>query len=136
MPLESATRPIRLGRSIPVLFVTDVQASAAFYRDALGFTIDFLHGEPPFYGAVSRDAACLHLKCVHDPVFSVGQDDRDGVIMAFVDVDNVDALYAEYVAKGVTFTQRLQREAWGGDAFYACDLDGNAICFARRNTDA
>ena len=59
-----------LGPAIPILFVRDVAASAAFYRDTLGFAIDFLYGEPPFYGAVSRGEACLHLRCVHEPNFA------------------------------------------------------------------
>jgi uncharacterized glyoxalase superfamily protein PhnB len=122
----------RLGRAIPIVFVADVRASAAYYRDSLGFSIDFLHGEPPFYGSVSRDGACLHVKFVHAPVFSVGPDDRDRFISVFVDVDNVDALFAEYVASGVTITQRLQTEDWGGRDFIVRDPDGNMICFAGR----
>lgn len=120
--------------AIPIVFVADVEASALFYRDSLGFAIDFLHGEPPFYGSVSRDGACLHLKFVHQPVFTVGPQDREGFIMAFIEVDNVKALFSEYLAAGVTFTQRLQKEAWGGQAIIVRDPDGNTICFAGRST--
>jgi catechol 2,3-dioxygenase-like lactoylglutathione lyase family enzyme len=121
----------RLGRAIPVVFVADVTAAATFYRDALGFSIDFLYGEPPFYGSVSRDGACLHLKFVHDPVFALGPQDRESFIMAFVEVGDVDALFAEYTAAGVPFSQQLQKEPWGGRAFVVRDPDGNMICFAR-----
>ena len=38
----------------------------------LGFAIDFLYGQPPFYGSVSRGGACLHLRFVHEPVFKAG----------------------------------------------------------------
>jgi catechol 2,3-dioxygenase-like lactoylglutathione lyase family enzyme len=126
----AAPVPPRLVRAIPVLFVSDVDASAAFYRDTLGFSIDFVHGEPPFYGSVSRDGACLHLKFVHQPVLTVAPDDRDAFITAFVEVENVKTLFAEYVAAGVTFTQRLQTEAWGGRDFIVRDPDGNTICFS------
>src|SRR5262245_53845868 len=134
MPPKTAAQSLRLARAIPVVFVADVQASAAFYRDSLGFSIDFLHGEPPFYGSVSRDGACVHVKFVHDPVFTPGPQDREGVIMVFVDVDNIKALFAEYLAAGVTFAQRLQKEAWGGHDFIVRDPDGNMICFAGRTT--
>src|SRR5262245_42294371 len=77
MPPKTAAQSLRLARAIPVVFVADVQASAAFYRDSLGFSIDFLHGEPPFYGSVSRDDACVHLKFVHEPVFTLGPQDRN-----------------------------------------------------------
>ena len=119
----------RLTRAVPMIFVANVQASAEFFRDTLGFSIDFLHGHPPFYGAVSRDGACVHLKFVHEPVFAIGTHDRDGFIMAFIEVENVKALYAEYLAAGVMFDQKLKKQAWGGRDFIVRDLDGNGICF-------
>jgi len=118
---------------VPIIFVANVQASAEFFRDTLGFSIDFLHGHPPFYGAVSRDGACVHLKFVHEPVLVAGTHDRDGLIMAFIEVENVKALYAKYLAAGVRFQQKLKKQAWGGRDFIVRDLDGNAICFVGSN---
>jgi uncharacterized glyoxalase superfamily protein PhnB len=74
----------------------------------------------------------VHLKFVHEPVLSVGAQDRDGFITAFIEVDNVKALFAEYVAAGVTFEQKLKTQAWGGRDFVARDPSGNTICFAER----
>jgi catechol 2,3-dioxygenase-like lactoylglutathione lyase family enzyme len=116
----------RLTRAMPVIFVANVQASAEFY------SIDFLHGRPPFYGAVSRDGACVHLKFVHEAVFAVGPHDRDGFINAFIEVENVKALYAQYLTAGVRFEQKLKTQAWGGRDFIVRDLDGNGICFVGR----
>ena len=122
------TPTARLTRALPVIFVANVQASAAFFKDILGFTIDFLHGNPPFYGSVSRDGASVHLKFVHEPVFAVGQQDRDGFINAVINVEHVDALYAEYVTAGAPFDQPLTEQVWGRD-FIVRDPDGNGICF-------
>jgi hypothetical protein len=61
-----ASPTLRLTRAVPVIFVANLKASAEFFKDTLGFSIDFLHGKPPFYGSVSRDGACVHLKFVHD----------------------------------------------------------------------
>lgn len=130
MPTREDVPAARLRRAVPVVFVADVPASAAFYRDSLGFSIDFLHGDPPFYGSVSRDGACLHLKFVHEPVILPGREDREGFIMAFTEVENIEALFAEYVARGVSFAQHLQEEPWGGQDFIVRDPDGNTICFA------
>lgn len=113
-----------------MIFVANVQASAEFFKTTLGFSIDFLHGQPPFYGAVSRDGACLHLKFVHEPVLTVGTQDRDGFIVAFIQVENVKALYAEYVAAGAMFDQKLKKQAWGLRDFIVRDPDGNGLCFA------
>lgn len=119
----------RLTRAVPVICVVNVQASAEFFRDTLGFSIDFLHGHPPFYGSVSRDGACVHLKFVHEPVLAVGAQDRDGFITAVINVENVKALYAEYVTAGATFDQKLKKQAWGGRDFIVRHADGNGICF-------
>jgi uncharacterized glyoxalase superfamily protein PhnB len=112
-----------------VIFVANVEASAEFFKDTLGFSIDFLHGEPPFYGSVSRDGACVHLKFVHEPVLTVGAQDRDGLIVAFIEVENVKALYAEYVTAGAIVDQKLKKQAWGGRDFIVRDPDGNGLCF-------
>jgi hypothetical protein len=53
---------IKADEGMPVLFVSDLRVAAEFYRDKLGFAIDFLHGHPAFYGSVSRDEACIHLR--------------------------------------------------------------------------
>lgn len=126
-----ATSPtLRLTRAVPVIFVGNVKASAEYFKNTLGFAIDFLHGEPPFYGSVSRDGACVHLKFVHEPVLTVGAQDRDGFIVAFIEVENVKALYAQYVAAGAIFDQKLRKQAWGGRDFIVRDPDGNGLCFA------
>ena len=117
--------------ALPVVFVSNVQTSAAFFRDKLGFAIDFLHGHPPFYASVSRGAARLHLRFVHEPVITLGVREREeGLLSAFLDVDNIKGLFAEYKAAGVDFVQPLRKEPWGGSAFTVLDPDGNWICFA------
>ena len=129
----SSTSPaLRLTRAVPVISVASVEAAAGFFKHTLGFSIDFLHGEPPFYGSVSRDGACVHLKFVHEPVLTVGAQDRDGFIVAFIQVENVKALYAEYLAAGAGFDQKLKKQAWGGRDFIVRDPDGNGLCFAGR----
>jgi uncharacterized glyoxalase superfamily protein PhnB len=119
----------RLTRAVPVIFVANVGTSAEFFTNTLGFSIDFLHGKPPFYGSVSRDGACVHLKFVHEPVLVAGAQDRDGFITAFIEVENVKALYAEYVTAGAVFDQKLKKQAWGGRDFIVRDPDGNGLCF-------
>lgn len=118
-----------LARAIPVLQVADAEAAAGFYRDRLGFRIDFLHGAPPFYGAVSREGVTLHLKFVHEPVLRAEAAIREGLIMAFVEAPHVHELYDEYLSADVEIVQRLTRQAWGGTDFIVRDPDGNGIAF-------
>jgi catechol 2,3-dioxygenase-like lactoylglutathione lyase family enzyme len=116
--------------AIPVLFVADVTRSAEFYRDTLGFTVDFLHGNPAFYGAVSRDGAALHLRFVHDPVIPPEVREEEQLLAAFILVDNIKTLFEEYKSKGAPLVGTLHKEAWGGPTFTLQDPDGNRILFS------
>jgi len=113
----------------PVLLVRDVKASAAFFQQRLGFKIDFLHGLPPFYGAVSRDGVCLHIRYVHQPLFAQAAVQEKSLICASIQVSNVQGLFKEFKARGVEFAQTLTKQAWGGTDFQVRDPDGNVISF-------
>jgi len=117
--------------AVPILFVRDVATSAAFYQEKLGFQIDFLHGKPPFYGAVSRNRACLHLRFVHETNFVELASREGGLILTMIETTNVKALFQEYEARGVDLPQRLTRQAWGGLDFHVRDPDGNVISFVQ-----
>lgn len=125
-----ANSSVKLMKAMPVVLVSNVRAAAEFYRDRLGFAIDFVHGEPPFYASVSRDEASIHLRFVEEPVFVAGVREQEEVIAAFVALENVDELFAEYEARNVPFVHRLRKEAWGKSSFIVRDPDGNGICFA------
>jgi catechol 2,3-dioxygenase-like lactoylglutathione lyase family enzyme len=120
-----------LGGAVPILFVRDVTAAAAFYEATLGFHVDFLHGKPPFYGSVSRDRARLHLRFVHQTNFTELAAREGGLILATIEVANVKALFQEYEARGVDFAQRPVIQAWGGLDFHVRDPDGNVISFVQ-----
>jgi uncharacterized glyoxalase superfamily protein PhnB len=120
---------IVLKSAVPILFVKDVSASAAFFREKLGFEIDFLYGEPPFYSSVSRGKACLHLRCVHQPNFAELAAREVSLILATVEVSDVQGLFEEFRKRGVEFAQTPAKQPWGGTDFHVCDPDGNVISF-------
>lgn len=131
--LKPAAKPVEdkpaLLSAAPVLFVRDVKAAAIFYAEQLGFHVDFLHGNPPFYASVSRDHSCLHLRFVHEPNFAKLAAREESLILATLEVRNVKRLFEEYNRRGVDFAQRLVRQAWGGINFHVRDFDGNIISF-------
>ncbi len=47
---------------VPQFLAQDLEATSAFYREQLGFAVDFVYGETPFYAGVVRDGITLHLK--------------------------------------------------------------------------
>jgi uncharacterized glyoxalase superfamily protein PhnB len=113
----------------PILLVRDVKTCAAFFQQKLGFEIDFLHGLPPFYGAVSRDGVCLHMRYVQQPFFAQAAVQEKSLICASIEVSNVQGLFEEFKGRGVEFAQALTKQAWGGTDFQVRDPDGNVISF-------
>lgn len=122
-------REIALKSVVPILFVTDVTATAVFFKKKLGFEIDFLHGTPPFYGSVSRGAVCLHLRFVRQPNFTELAARESSLILATIEVSDIQALFAEFSERGVEFVQTPTGQPWGGTDLKVRDPDGNVISF-------
>lgn len=120
---------VNLKSAVPILFVRDVSASATFFREKLGFEIDFLYGTPPFYGSVSRGRANLHLRCVHQPNFAELAAQEVSLILATITVSDVQGLFDEFKERGVQFAQTPTEQPWGGTDFHVRDPDGNVISF-------
>ncbi|MBX9757574.1 MAG: VOC family protein [Beijerinckiaceae bacterium] len=106
-----------------VLVVTDMAASLAHYRDAIGFEVAFEYGEPPFYAGLRRDDVIVHLMQANQTSRTPGQ----SAIYAFV--DDVDALHAQMKGLGAHITQEPQDYPYGMRDFMVRDLDGNQLAF-------
>lgn len=129
---QTASRPV-LSSTSAQLFVSDVNASCDFFADKLGFAIDFVYGDPPFYGQVKRDKAQLALRRVCEPVFVDDIREREHLLSASITVDTaseIKQLFLDFQASGVDFHQTLQKEPWGARNFIVLDPDGNLILFA------
>ena len=120
-----------LTRVTPFLFVRDVEAASRHYAEVLGFKVDFLHGKPPFYGAVSRDGVVLHLRHVGQPNFAELAAREESLILATIESDDVRALFSEFEAAGADLVQPLTQQPWGGLDFQVRDPDGNRISFVQ-----
>ncbi len=114
----------------PQLFVTDVGAACDFYTKKLGFTVAFLHGEPPFYGQVSRDGARLNVRHLDEPAINPELRDKEQLLSASITVDDAKRLFLEFQTAGVLFHQALKTEPWGARTFVVRDPDGNLILFS------
>ena len=115
---------------IPILDVRDVEAALRFYVDRLGFQVDFQYEDDPSnYAGVRRGGVYLHMQWQHEDEFRKG---TAGRLRVRIVVDDPDALFEEYRAKGV-FDERTQvREtAWRTREFGFRDPDGNGLTFYR-----
>ena len=119
----------RVADVVPILLVRDVTATAHFFEDRLGFAVDFLYGEPPFYGSISRDGVRMHLRFVGEPVFAIAAAREESLIAASFEVTDVQALFEELSGRGAPFAQGLERHDWGGTDFHIRDPDGNVVSF-------
>jgi uncharacterized glyoxalase superfamily protein PhnB len=129
---HSVPRPI-LSSTSAQLFVADIKASCDFYTHKLGFGVDFVYGDPPYYGQVARDHARLALRVVGQPVFIGDIREREHLLSASLTVataDDIKQLFLSYQATGVRFLQTLKKEPWGASTFIVLDPDGNLILFA------
>jgi len=129
---QTTTRPI-LAATEAQLYVADVKASCDFFTTKLGFAIDFVYGNPPFYGMVRRDHARLCMRIVCEPVFVGDIRQREHLLSASITVDTaaeIKQLFLDFQSEGVSFHQGLKKEPWGARSFIVLDPDGNLILFA------
>jgi catechol 2,3-dioxygenase-like lactoylglutathione lyase family enzyme len=126
------TLPV-LGGTVAQLYVADVKASCDYFTLKLGFAVDFIYGDPPFYGMVKRDHARLAIRLVCEPVFVGDIRQREHLLAASITVDTaaeIKQLFLEFQSAGVSFHQGLKKEPWGARNFIVSDPDGNLILFA------
>lgn len=120
----------------PTLYVTDIRASCAWFEQVLGFAIQFVYGEPPFYGQVARDGQRVNLRFVCEPVFVGDIREREHLLSANIGVRGFKPLFEEFAAAGVEFHQTIKKHPWGATDFVVRDPDGNLICFQISAEDA
>ena len=128
----TTTRPV-LTSVAAHLYVRNIQASVDFFTTKLGFTIDFVYGEPPFYAQVSRDGALLALRFIEEPVFVQDVREREELLSASITVasaEEIRQLFLDYQAAQVPFAQTLRAEPWGARTFIVKDPDSNLVLFA------
>jgi catechol 2,3-dioxygenase-like lactoylglutathione lyase family enzyme len=104
----------------PILHVRNLRASQRYYRDALGFKIDWEYGDPPDFGSVSRGDAALFM--------CQGCQGNPGSWM-IIFTPNVDRLHREIADKGAIIKLPPTNMPWGMREMQVADPDGNVIRF-------
>ena len=86
----------------PQFFTIDIPATLAYYKDKLGFECLGTWQDPPVYAIVARDQQPIHFRCAEPPTPNPGKY-ADELLDAYIFIEDADALYAEYSARGVEF---------------------------------
>ena len=107
-----------------VLAVKDLQKSAAYYQHQLGFTSLWTDGGWHF---LSREKFFVMLgECADD---RSAFETRNHSYFAYIDVENIDALYAEFKSKDVDIPSALENKPWGQREFSVQTIDGHRMMF-------
>jgi catechol 2,3-dioxygenase-like lactoylglutathione lyase family enzyme len=107
--------------SRPVLFVANVDRSADFYINQLGFALSWRYEEEGHALVAQVDRQGCEL------ILSSQWPDKVGTGLTFIslDLDVLHALRAELVDRGVAVTDG----SWGYQLMIVRDLDGNELYF-------
>jgi len=110
-----------LGCPRAILYVGDLAASQRYYRDQLGFKVDWAYGEPPDFGAVSRGDTQLFMcqRCQGHPGSWL-----------WVFTPDVDRMYAELVERGAIIKEPPANRPWGAREMIVADPDDNRLRIA------
>src|SRR5688572_20208127 len=121
----------RITASAPVLLVSDVVASANYFRDAAGFDHTTFHGDPPSFCICVRDGHYLMLAQAEASKITPFWKIRENTWNAYFWVDAADELYAEMKAKGARMDYGPCTQPYGVREFGIQDLDGHDIGFGQ-----
>lgn len=102
----------------PIYSVTDLQASLRYYREALGFRVDWTHGEPAGFASVSRGDGTLFL--------CEGCQGPSGAWSMMFSPD-VDRLHEELRGRGAIIRMVPTNMPWGLREMNVADPDGNVL---------
>ena len=114
------------GEIKPVVYVTDVEKSAPFYRDVLGFAFEGFANldDQPYYAEMAAGRTKFGL---HEPT-SAGQEEKVGRQRLYFRVRDLSAHRSRVAAWGGE-PGEIKKTSWM-DMFIVRDPDGNEIVFA------
>lgn len=115
-------------RIAPQFFTTDLAATLTFYEKKLGFSCLGTWHDPPVYAIAARDGQRIHFRVADPPTSNPDKYDEE-LLDAYLFVDDIDALYDEYVARGLEFTRALGDTPWHAREFVVKDCDGRLLAF-------
>ena len=127
---EEASRNLASIR--PNFIVKDLQASITYYRERLGFQLDFQGPDDgPFWAGVSRDGIGIMLKAVAPEVLPCPNHTRHEWAPPDANIYSMDpdALFDEFSRRGASFVKKLsfvEKGLWG---FAITDADGYVLVF-------
>jgi catechol 2,3-dioxygenase-like lactoylglutathione lyase family enzyme len=122
----------------PFFIVKDLQTSIAYYRDRLGFQLDFQGpDDDPYYAGVSREGIGVMLKAITPEVLPCPNHTRHEWARwdAYIYTNDPDTLFHEFKGRGVSFVKPLSFIDDGLWGFEITDGDGYVLAFFQLRND-
>ena len=113
-----------------VTFFTPDMARAVRFYEALGFTMAY-GGETSAFTSFRVGSGHLNLARADQEVVAAERAPSPGRVRVIFYVDDVDAMYAHVLARGLTPETLPDDATWGERYFHLTDPDGQALSFAR-----
>jgi len=116
----------------PFFIVKDLEASIAFYRERLGFNVDFQGPEGDvYYAGVSREGVGIMLKTISSEVLPCPNHTRHPWARwdAYIYTLDPDTLFDEFRRRGVSFVKELSFIDAGLWGFEITDADEYVLAF-------
>lgn len=110
----------------PILLVTDLERSCAWWRDKVGFTVETINDN---FAIARRDSVSVFMALSRQP--SVYWQVVENMWNVYIRVDDVDALCAEVEERGAELDYTLCNQPWGMREFGLQDPDGHDIGFGQ-----
>ena len=114
---------MNIQRTIYILAVPDLERSAGFYRDILGFNIHEI-GDPGWRMYVKDSCRIMAGHC---PDAIQASEIGDHSYFGYLVVDDVDNYHGIVTSKGAEIIKPLRSEAWGMREFGLKTIDGHRI---------
>jgi len=121
--MTNESPPVELCRSEAILAVADVVAAVRFYRDRLGFTGEWLWGEPPTFGGVSWGKVAV-MFCLQSDLAARVEGHQH-----YFFVTGIDRLHERHRDSGVPVISPLEAKPWGLREYTVRDPNGYHLRF-------
>jgi catechol 2,3-dioxygenase-like lactoylglutathione lyase family enzyme len=115
----------------PQFLVDDLDRAIAYYRDRLGFELDFKYES--FYASVRRDGSAIHLKYAAKLAADRAHRKENEHLDAYIAVSGIRGLFSELQMRGAEVIKPLEERPWACVDFYVADPDDYILCFSEQN---
>ncbi len=127
--------PFAMKSVMPLLWVRSIEDAVDYYRDVLGFDVEFTMNGPDgkmMHGSVRSGDVALMFGYYNNGAPPAADDKVGGGALLYFNMDEgVDAYYDKVRAAGAQVTEQITDQFWGDRNFTIKDLNGYELTFAQ-----